>query len=1163
MTSRSLFNKGRVSRASVREIRNPVSPKKPGFSLRSESPSKRRVSRTSVRLPHRAPVLTLCFLCSFLFHPTRADDPLSWSRDVRPILASRCFKCHGPDDNARQADLRLDRFDDATRDLGDRRAIAPGQPVKSEAIRRITSGDPDERMPPPDSKLALTPAEIDVLRRWIEQGAEYEQHWSFIPPRRPTLPSVSDGAWCRNAIDRFVRSRLDREGLNPSPPADDHTLLRRVYLDLIGLPPAPHEIDAYLADASPDRYERLVDRLLARPEYGERWARPWLDLARYSDTNGYEKDRDRSIWPYRDWVIAALNDDMPFDRFTVEQIAGDLVEVRNGEFGVRNGSSEVRNGEFGVRNEADSVPGPFHIPNSAFRTRDQRARDLLVATGFHRNTMLNEEGGVDVEEFRFAAVVDRLATTGTVWLGLTLGCAQCHTHKYDPLSHAEYYSLFAFLDNCDEPELSVVDPEIERRRAAIQQEIDAAEAQLEAKFPSPDGTDAGRSAHFDLKFAEWRQQMAAKSVPWTPLRPVAMASRDHATMTRLGDDSVLVSGDIPNNDVYDMTFDLPAGRWTALRLEVLPHDSLPNGGPGRAIFDSGAGAKGDFLLSEISASVVSPLTTHHSPLTFHSATESHALNPTRSAAAALDGNLDTGWSIGQRTGEPHQAVFPFTEPFDADGTSQLHVRLVNQYIHQMTIGRFRISATNAAGQAIQPDANAADPAHKTESAPGQAGKPDLRVTASGLLAEIEAVLVTPDADRTPAQREQLKRHYLSIAPELADDHKRIAALRKSLPEHPTTLVVQERPPRHARTTHIHHRGEFLKLTDSVEPEVPDVLHDLPEGAARDRLTFARWLVAEDNPLVARVVMNRAWQSFFGRGIVATPEDFGTQGALPTHPELLDWLAVEFMHCGWSQKAMHRLIVTSSTYRQASGEQRAESGEQRAEEGNSILDPASSTRRERDPSNELLARGPRFRIDAEIVRDVALAAAGLLDRRLGGPSVYPPQPPGVIELAYGNAQWPTATGPDRYRRGLYTFAKRTAPYAMTTQFGAPSGETCTARRERSNTPLQALTVLNDTVFVEAARALARLALDEPLPDDTARVHSVFRRTLTRDPSEAETAALESFLRTQRARLGSGELNAGKLVGTEGETPAGADVIAWAAWTTLCRAVLNLDEAITKE
>jgi hypothetical protein len=987
----------------------------------------------------------LALLFSLLAVPAWAAEPkIDFTRDVRPLLSEKCFKCHGPDPLTRKGRLRLDTREAALKPgRSGEPAVVPGDPDASEAVRRIFSADPSDQMPPPAAKNPLTDRQRETLKQWVLQGAEYQAHWSFVPPKQAPLPAVKDASWPRNPIDHFVLARLEREGLKPSPEADRYTLARRAYLDLIGLPPTPDEADAFVNDPSPDAYEKLIDRLLASPHYGERWARRWLDLARYADTNGYEKDRVRSVWPYRDWVIDALNADLPFDQFTVEQIAGDM------------------------------LPGA---------TAAQR-----VATGFHRNTMTNEEGGIDVEEFRFQAVVDRVATTGTVWLGLTVACAQCHTHKYDPISHTEYYRLFALLNNADEPELSVPDEAVARRRAEAEAKVKALRDGLAAR------------KDLDGKRAAWEQEAAKKAGRWVPLRTMKVASKKHATMTVLDDDSVLVSGDWPNNDTYVVELPVPLKGVTALRLEALPHESLPEGGPGRApLFQDG-----DFLLSEFQASAGGQ------PLRFAQASHSYAKQGT-SAAQALDGKFDTGWSVHGRVGEAHRAVFVLEKPLDG---GPLTLTLEQQGIHQMTVGRFRVWATADAKPAAALD----------------------------MPCEVEAALTTPEAERTGGQRALLRSHFLDTAPEFADVHKQVAALRKGMPRHPTSLVMHERLPQHARTTHRHQRGEFLKREEAVEPGVPEVLHPLPPGAPADRLALARWLVAERNPLVGRVTVNRHWQALFGRGLVKTAEDFGLRGEPPTHPELLDWLAVEFMASperqrgegGWSVKRLHRLIVTSATYRQSSA--------------------VTPDLLRRDPDNRLLARGPRFRIEAEAVRDVTLRASGLLAAKRGGPSVFPPQPEGANERSYGGFDWKVSAGPDRYRRGLYTFLKRTSPYAAFGLFDGPSGEACVPRRDRSNTPLQALTMLNDTVVLEAARALASSA-GGATPEE--RVGDMFRRCVTRPPQPEELKEIVAFYEAQRRHLAERPAEAAKLAGGGG----GAER---AAWTAVARALLNLDETITKE
>ncbi len=1196
--------------------------------------------------------------------PPPATRPVDFERDIQPLFARYCLTCH--DGQKRRGGLRLDHRPDALAGGDSGPAFEAGKSGESLLIEKVAGLDPASVMPPKGERLSAE--QIGLIRAWIDQGANWpeaavasrtkSEHWAFQKPVRPDLPEVKNTAWPRNPIDRFILARLENEGLHPSPEADRATLIRRLYLDLIGLPPTVQEVDAFVNDPSSDAYETVVDRLLASPHYGERWGRRWLDRARYADTNGYEKDRPRSIWPYRDWVIQALNDDMPFDRFTIEQIAGDL------------------------------------LPDAGVSQK--------VATGFHRNTMINEEGGIDVEEFRFASVVDRVATTGAVWLGLTIQCAQCHSHKFDPITQREYYQFFAFLNNADEPDIELPDPAIASKRAEIASRIARLEADLENQFPAedslenwhvlkpveatssggailssqPDGsllvsgpstatdsytlafdtdltgieairlealtdpslpnTGPGRTPHGNFVLTEiavsasprgktepaeaieltgaaadfsqtgfevrnaldgnpktgWaiddgsghlnknrtatfplkrplgleggtrlivrldqqyggthtlgrfrisartattskpdpsepiaerrRRHLASKlaawessirPVRWETLTPTRLVSKKHATMTVLDDQSVLVHGDKPNNDVYEV--ELPTDRKgiTAFRLEVLPHESLPDGGPGRAPLFS----VGDFILTEVDARIAPDADPKaEERIKIQNASQDYS-EPNRPASLAIDGVPDSGWTVKGGIGKPHAAVFEFAEAVGDGRPSKLHLTLHQFGIHQMTIGRFRLSVTT-------------DP---------------LPVKASGVPDEIERLLLVPAAERTSEQSETLKRYYLlSVAPELKKSHEQIEALRRSMPAYPTTMVLQEREPSHARITHIHKRGEFLKPTDPVEPGVPSVLHPLPDGAPRNRLTLARWLVSEDNPLVGRVVMNRLWHAYFGRGLVGTVEDFGTRGDRPTHPELLDWLATEFPRTGWSLKRMHRLIVTSATYRQGSR-----------------VTPELLAR---DPRNELLARGPRFRVEAEVIRDIALSASGLLNPKIGGPSVFPPQPEGATALAYGQNDWPTSEGPDRYRRGLYTYLKRTAPYAAFITFDAPTSETVCVRRERSNTPLQALTLLNDAVFVEASQAMARRVLEEAGNSEEERARHAFRLCVARSPKPDELAAILSFHKEQLERFRSGELDASKVAGLDHRAPSeGQDPSELAAWTSVSRAILNLDETLTKE
>ena len=1005
-------------------------------------------------------------------------EKIDFNRDIRPILSGNCFKCHGFDDKARKADRRLDTREGALAEKDGVRAIVPGNLAESDFSARIHSTEKDEQMPPQKSGKKLTTAQIAFLDRWIQQGADYKLHWAFEKPRQAEPPALADDEaqiadlakrdpvaarqladkegewshWARNPIDQFVLARMLGEGLAPSPEADSATLCRRLSLDLIGLPPTPEEADEFQRSAALDpqsAIKKLVDRLLDSPHYGERWARKWLDLARYSDTNGYEKDRERTIWPYRDWVIHALNEGMPFDEFTIEQIAGDL------------------------------------LPDA---TREQR-----IATGFHRNTMLNEEGGIDPLEYRYLATVDRVATTGTTWLGLTIQCAQCHTHKYDPIPHREYYQFMAFLNNADEPALDLPPPNAAEEDAARQKKLEQLIAQLPEKFP--EGADpAARRNAAEEKFREWLEEQRSLNVEWIPLRPI----ETHANLPLLtvqDDNSVFVSGDMTKRDLYELKFHTDLHGISAVRLEVLADDRLPNHGPGRIFYE---GSNGDFFLSEFS------LWNGEKHIPFVRATASFAKKKFE-IGKAIDGDPQSGWSIDGGQGRNHEAVFNLGAPLQDSG--EFTIKILCERYFAAGLGKFRISAT-------------------TDTRGAQARE---------MPPEVASLLRVPDAELTPEQRGQVRRQFLLSTPELAAARGEIDALRRPLPQ-PQTLVFQERPPENPRPTFIHHRGEFLQLEEKVEPGVLSALQPFPADAPRNRLGFARWLVSPDNPLTARVTMNREWAAFFGRGIVRTLGDFGFQGDPPTHPELLDWLAVEFMKGGWSIKQMQKLIVMSATYRQSSR--------------------VAPDLLAKDPENAFLARGARFRLDAELIRDATLRASGLLSEKIGGPSVRPPQPVGVTEAAYGSPKWTPSEGEDRYRRSLYTFSKRTAPFALYNAFDAPTGDACLARRDVSNTPLQALELLNDVVFLEASRALGeKLATLSGTTED--RITEAFRRCLTRAPDAGEMAMVEKYFLAQKDRFERGELDAAALLGAKPENAAER-----AAWTTVARALFNLDEAITK-
>ncbi len=971
-----------------------------------------------------------------LFSVLQGEDEVDFSRDIRPLLSDRCFKCHGFDDASREADLGLHTFDQATRDLGGYRAIAPGDVSASEVIARLTSDDPDEMMPPPAAnKPKFSAEELAKVKQWIKGGAKYEELWSLKAPKKADVPD-SD-----KAIDFFVDRKLAGKQLKANPKADSHTLIRRLSLDLTGLPPTMEEAEEFVSSYEGDSakaWTAAIDRLLASPAYGEKWARDWLDLARYADTNGYEKDRERSIWPWRDWVIRSLNADMPYDQFTIEQLAGDM------------------------------------LPDA---TADQ-----IIATGFNRNTMLNEEGGIDPLEYRYHAMVDRVSTTGVVWMGLTTGCSQCHTHKFDPITHTDYFAMMGLLDNADEPEIEVPDPDVSKKRDAIQVKIDEKEKQAVAAINA-------------AAFAKWNADQQKKATDWVPLKATAMKSTLPLLEIVPEDLSIYASGDFTKREVYNLSFDLSSLKGkaiTAFRLEVLPDDRLPAKGPGAAYYE---GRKGDFFLSEVSVS------TEKGKLEFNEASASFGKISVGSGGAdamnVVDGDGSTGWSTSTQQGKRHELVLNAKAP--VSGVKTLDVELLFERHFVAGLGRFRISVTTDKEKAIASAREFLNPASATEG--------------------------------------EMKLAYIRHAPQFKKLQGEVAALEKTKPAFPVTLVMRERPANNSRKTKYHHRGEYLQAKHIVEPAVPAVFKPIPDGQPKNRLSFARWLVSDRNPLAARVAVNRAWRSFFGRGLVFTSGDYGYQSELPSHPELLDWLAVNFSETGWSLKKLHRTIVMSEAYQRSS--------------------EISPEQLERDSENVLLARGPRVRLNGETIRDSVLRSSGLLTEKLGGASVFPPQPESVSAMGYGKGAWKTSTGPDRYRRSLYTFSKRTTPFAAYLTFDGPTGESCLPRRESSNTPLQALTLLNDPMFEEAAAALAdsTLSAHRSKPVDPKIIAAeMFQRLLTRPPSESELADLVSYFNAQKQRIGSDELKAAEIFESKD-----ADL---AAWKMVARALMNLNETITK-
>ncbi|MBP86898.1 MAG: hypothetical protein CMJ64_09300 [Planctomycetaceae bacterium] len=1053
----------------------------------------------TVRVGH---IAIACFYAIWAATASAAEqDKVIYNREVLPLLADRCFLCHGPDEGVREAELRLDVRDDATRDRDGSFVVKPGNPDASEMIARLTTEDEDLVMPPPDSgQERLTPDEVDLVRRWIKQGADWSLHWAFVAPVRPEVPQVEQSEWVNNPIDAFVLRRLQKEGISPSPQANRVTLLRRLSLDLIGLPPTLEEIDAFLADERPDAYEKQVLRLLKSPHYGERWGRIWLDAARYADSDGFEKDKPREVWFYRDWVINALNRDLPYDQFIVEQIAGDL------------------------------------LPNA---TQDQ-----IVATGFLRNSMLNEEGGIDPEEFRMQAMFDRMDTVGKAILGFAVQCGQCHSHKYDPFTKRDYYQMFAFLNNSHEAQPTVYTREQQERRDDIRRQVSEIEQRIRAE-----------NADWSKRMAEWEASVREDQPTWTML-PVENTDDTSQRYFPQGDGSLLAQGYAPTrfDAHFSVTSDLREIR--SFRLGVLNHPNLPAGGPGRA-FD------GQFALTEFKVqaeSVGDPkqkVTVKIVRATADFSNERTQLGKpfvddsgksagvTGSVEYAIDGDNDTAWGIDAGPGRrnlPRKAVFVADRNVAFPGGTKLTFTLVQRQggsnsdnNETMNLGRFRLSAT--AGE------TAADP----------------------LPSHVRKLLNVTADQRTDAQQQAVFSYWRSAVADFKDANSQIAALWKMQPEGTTQFVLQQRDV--LRPTHMLARGDFLKPTEKVDPGAPGFLHSLPTNEKHDRLHFARWIVDRRSPTTARSIVNRVWQAYFGTGIVETAEDLGSQGGTPSHPQLLDWLAVELMDNGWSLKHLHRLIVMSNTYQQTSA--RGKEGEtRRGGEQSEAISPSPSlpvSRSQIDPGNRLLSCGPRFRVDAEIVRDIFLAASGLLNKKVGGRSVYPPAPEFLFQrpASYGPKHWAYETDAEKYRRALYTFRFRSVPYPALQTFDAPSGEFSTVRRSRSNTPLQALTTLNEPLFVECAHALARRAVTEGGDRDEDRLALVFRCCVARRPTNDEAKVLLDVLHQQVKRLNGGESNPSEIFGGDAPETDGVTRAELAAWTVVSRIILNLDETITKE
>ncbi len=984
-----------------------------------------------------------------------------FNRDIRPILADKCFVCHGPDENERQADLRLDVREDATADRDGTPAVAPGNASKSELIRRIAAADEDERMPPGDSGRSLSNSERATLRRWIEEGAEYEDHWSYTRPARVKPPSI--GTSKVTPIDAFVIDRLKRAGWRLSPEADRRTLIRRITFDLTGLPPTAERVEAFANSKSKRAYEELVDELLASEHYGERLAELWLDAVRYADTNGIHGDNHREHWLYRDYVIRSFNANKPFDVFTREQLAGDL--------------------------------------------GDNPTREQRIGSGYNRLNMTTREGGAQAKEYRAKYAADRVRNAATVWLGSTMGCAECHDHKFDPFSQRDFYSFAAFFADVDEIAVGAQRPE----RIPTPEQLKKL-AELDAAIPPL--TEKLNTATPVLAKAQeaWEAELRTNRTEWTLVEPLAFESKGGAKLEPQKDHSVLVTGAKPDRDVYTVSFQAEEA-FTALRLEAIPDPSAPAKGPGRA-------GNGNFVVTEVEVHV----NDKRVELAVASSEHSQQGWP---AKAAADGNNDTGWAVLPRVGKLNSLVLEAKADSPAG-----EVRVVIHQNHGRgthTLARFRLATTNRPRPVV--------------------------ASAHGLPAGIEAILALVAKDRTQKQQNQIAAHYRSVAPALQgvrDQLKKLNQQRKSIADSaPLLLVTKSIKPRVMRVLP---RGNWLDDSGPVvSPDTPSFLPRLPNsdeansdkpnsGKSASRAELAEWIVAKENPLTARVFVNRLWGLAFGEGIVRSMGDFGAQGEWPTHPALLDNLAVDFQESNWDVKAIVKQIVMSQAYRQSS--------------------EASAEMVEKDPYNRLLARQNRYRLPAEMIRDNALSVSGLIVHRVGGPSVKPYQPFGYwSHLNFPKRIYKPDEGSDQYRRGLYTYWCRTFLHPSMVAFDAPSREECTVHRARSNTPLAALVLLNDPTYVEAARAMAERVLTSPAENDGERLNFLYQQALNREPKPAEAKIIMAlFARHLSDYQADQEQAEGIQKNGFRKKAEPLDAAQMAAWTSVCRVVFNLHEFV---
>lgn len=979
--------------------------------------------------------------------PAQAKKAPVFEGDVQTVLRAHCGTCHSGQDKS--ADLDLTTLEGVMKGGISGKAVVPGSADKSLLVMRLEGKGGKSQMPLGFKPLA--PEKIAAIKAWINGGCKSTgaqgTHWAYVAPKLPKVPRVTDGQWPRNTIDSFILAKLESQKIRPSKEASKQTLIRRLYLDLTGLPPTPAEVASFVEDKSPKAYENIVDKLLASPAYGERMARPWLDLARYADSDGYEKDLNRTAWKYRDWVIDAFNKNKPYDQFTLEQLAGDM------------------------------------LPNASL--------EQMVATGFNRNSMFNSEGGVDPAEAQFNVVLDRVNTVSTVWLGSTVQCARCHNHKYDPFTQKDFYKLYAVFNNTEytsngdykkgqenwyEPTIEVPSPEQQAKKAALLAEIGT----LDAALKNP-------GASVLSSFETWLKA-AGKSEDWIMPKAVTAKAESGQILALQSDGSFLAGGKAPANDVYTIDLGEPVKSITGVRVEVLPDPSLPNNGPGRA-------SSGNFILTKVE------LLADDRPVALARATVAFSQEG-YDAQRTINSDGKNGWAIYPTNGQANEILIEPTASVDATIGLRVKLYFESKEWPEHEIGRFRVTLANRKNPRVLPIA-------------------------------IKSLLSDPA--KIEANKPALLAEFVKSHPDSRPQAEKLSALKNDLRmlerQVPTALVIKEKKGGSVKAN-IHIRGEFLQKGDEVAAGPPDCVGPRPGPAPFNRLALAQWLTSRQNPLASRVEVNRLWEMVFGRGIVETSEDFGTQGSKPSHPELLDWLAVTFMDGGWDIKALMKMIVMSATYRQSSD--------------------ASKELIEKDPQNILLARAPRFRMEAESVRDNMLSIGGVLSLKIGGPSVYPSQPPAIWDTPYNGEQWMTSQGIDKYRRGLYTFWKRSSPYPSFVAMDATSRETCTVRRLRTNTPLQALALLNDDVTMDAAKGLAKRMQDEGGRTIEDQIKFAFTACTGRSPEQQELQRLTRLYEKLSAHYSADDTATKKLAPSPKE----------AAYVLVCNTLLNLDETMTR-